>query len=86
MVGRHRFDGVAIDLQSKPKQLLIVEVKRMADLPEDYWLRGTELAEQQYADLFEGIRSSLPLTWECRFVPIILGIMAIQERAFGDAM
>ena len=58
----------------------------MADLTEDYWLRGTELAEQQYADLCEGIRHSLPQTWECRFVPIILGTMAIQEWFFGDVM
>ena len=36
--------------------------------------------------LCEGIRNSLPPTWECRFVPIILGTMAIQERAFGDSM
>ena len=47
---------------------------------------GTELAEQQYADLCEGIRNRLPSTWECRFVPIILGTMAIQEQAFGEAM
>ena len=64
-----------MDTQSKPKRLHIVEVKRMADLTEDYWLRGTELAEQQYADLCEGIRNRLPQTWECRFVQIILCTM-----------
>ena len=85
-IGRQRFDGVAIDIHSKPKRLLIVEVKRMSDRQEDYWLQGAELAEQQYADLCEGIRGSLPPTWECRFVPIILGSMAIQERAFEEAM
>ena len=58
----------------------------MSDRQEDYWLQGAELAEQQYADLCEGIRNSLPPTWECRFVLIILGSMAIQERAFGEAM
>jgi hypothetical protein len=31
-VGRQRFDGVAIDTQSKPKRLLIVEVKHMSDM------------------------------------------------------
>ena len=84
--GRQRFDGVAIDTHSKPKRLLIVEVKRMSDRQEDYWRQGAELADQQYADLCEGIRNSLPPTWECRFVPIILGSMAIQERAFEEAM
>ena len=32
----------------------------MQDLTEDYWLRGTELAEQQYAVLCEGITCSGP--------------------------
>ena len=67
---------MAIDIHSKPKRLLIVEVKRMSDRQEDYWLQGAELAEQQYADLCEGIRNSLPPTWECCFVPIILGSIA----------
>ena len=30
-VGKQRFDGVAIDAHSKPKRLLIVEVKRVSD-------------------------------------------------------
>ena len=63
-IGRQRFHGVPIDIHSKPKRLLIVEVKRMSDLQEDYWSHGTELAEQQYADLCEGIRNNLPSTWE----------------------
>ena len=36
--------------------------------------------------LCEGIRNSLPSTWECCFVSIILGTMAIQEQAFWEAM
>ena len=44
------------------------------------------LAEQQYADLCVGIKRSLPSEWECRFVPVILGSMSIQERVFEEAM
>ena len=80
------FDGVAVDTRSKPKRLLILEVKRMADEMQDYWQRGMALAEQQYADLCVGIKRSLPSEWECRFVPVILGSMSIQERAFEEAM
>jgi hypothetical protein len=80
------FDEVAIDTQSKLKRLLIEEVKRMSYTTEDYWQRGEEVAEQQYADLCEGIKSSLPSEWECRFVLVILGTMSISEKAFGEAM
>jgi len=85
-VGKQQFDGVAIDAQSKPKRLLIVEVKRMADTMADYWQRGVDVAEKQYADLCEGIKRSLPSEWECRFVPVILGTMSISEKTFGEAM
>ena len=85
-VERQRFDGVAIDAQSKPKRLLIIEVKRVSDTMADYWQRGVNVAEKQYEDLCEGIKNSLPSEWECRFVPIILGKMSISEKAFGEAM
>lgn len=41
----------------------------MADMTEDYWQHGAEIAKQQYTDLCEWIRGSFPPTWECRFVP-----------------
>ena len=85
-VERQRFDGVAIDAQSKPKRLLIIEVKRVSDTMADYWQRGVNVAEKQYEDLCEGIKNSLPSEWECRFVPIILGKMSISEKAFEEAM
>jgi hypothetical protein len=85
-VGRQRFDVVAIDTQSKQKRLLIMEVMRMSDMTEDYWQRDADVAEQQYADLCEGLKSSLPPEWECRFVPVILGAMSISEQAFGEAL
>jgi hypothetical protein len=43
-VKKQRFDGVAIDAHSKPKQLLIIEVKRVSDAMEDYWQRGVNVA------------------------------------------
>ena len=53
---------------------------------EDYWQRGVDVAEKQYADLCEGIKNSLPSEWECRFVLVILGTMSISEKFFGEAM
>ena len=58
----------------------------MSDVTEDYWQRGADVAEQQYAHLCEGIKSSLPPEWECRFVAVIFGTMSISERAFREAM
>jgi hypothetical protein len=54
-VEKQRFAGVAIDAHSKPKRLLIIEVKRVSDTMEDYWQRGVTMAEKQYEDLCEGI-------------------------------
>ena len=44
-IGRQRFDGVAIHTQRKQKHFLIVEVKRMKDMTEDYWQCVAEIAE-----------------------------------------
>ena len=49
-IEKQRFDGVAIDAHSKPKQLLIIEVKRVSDTMADYWQRGVNVAEKQYED------------------------------------
>jgi hypothetical protein len=86
-VEKQRFDGVAIDAHRKPKRLLIIEVKRVSDTMADYWQRGVDVAEKQYADLCEGIKHSLLSEWECMFsVPVILGTMSISEKTFGEAM
>ena len=55
-VEKQRFDRVAIDAHSKPKQLLIIEVKRVSDMMEDYWQRGVNMAEKQYTDYAKGSR------------------------------
>ena len=43
------------------------------------------LAEQQNADLCNGIKRRLPSEWECMFVPIRMGSMSVPEQAFEKA-
>ena len=57
----------------------------MADRMEANWQPGMTLAEQQYADLCNGIKRRLPSERECMFVPVIMGSMSIPEQAFEKA-
>ena len=81
-----RFDGVIIDRRNNPKKLVILEFKRRIDTMEEYWQKGKEAAEAQYADLLKGIVTCMPPGWVCTFVPVVVGSSSIPEEEWDKAM
>ena len=53
---------------------------------EEYWQKGKEAVEAQYADLHQGMVTCMPPGWVCTFVPVVVGSSSIPEEEWDKAM